>query len=148
MIECHGLGKNYANQVVVEDLDLIVEEGELLVLIGASGSGKTTTLIMLNRLIEPTTCRILIDGELQPDLFTRDEIRAILTGRYRLVLDSESTLGPSDTYMDHGHQGIVFHRGGQPFARAPAHRFFAAHYILDVEVSAVTLQLPIAHLPS
>lgn len=55
--------------------------------------------------------RILIDGELQPDLFTRDEIRAIITGRYRLVLDSESTLDPSDNYMDHGHQGIVFHRG-------------------------------------
>ncbi len=38
-------------------------DGEFLVLIGESGSGKTTTLNMINRLIEPSGGRILIDGE-------------------------------------------------------------------------------------
>ncbi|HJW41228.1 MAG TPA: ABC transporter ATP-binding protein [Rhizomicrobium sp.] len=40
-----------------------VADGEFLVLIGESGSGKTTTLNMLNRLIEPSAGRIAVDGE-------------------------------------------------------------------------------------
>lgn len=39
---------------VVQDVNLKIEEGETLVLLGSSGSGKTTTLRMINRLIEPT----------------------------------------------------------------------------------------------
>jgi osmoprotectant transport system ATP-binding protein len=46
----------------VRDLDLKVPRGSLLVLLGGSGSGKTTTLKMINRLIEPTSGRILVDG--------------------------------------------------------------------------------------
>jgi len=46
----------------VRDLSLDVGEGELLVLLGSSGSGKTTTLKMINRLIDPTSGRILVDG--------------------------------------------------------------------------------------
>ena len=63
MIECIGVGKRFGSRAVVQDLDLRVEPGELLVLIGASGSGKTTTLKMLNRLIEPSEGRIELDGE-------------------------------------------------------------------------------------
>src|SRR5262245_57988137 len=46
----------------VQDVSLRVEKGQLLVLLGGSGSGKTTTLKMINRLIEPTSGRILVDG--------------------------------------------------------------------------------------
>ena len=48
--------------MVVEEIDLRVEQGEPLVLIGASGAGKTTILKMLNRLIEPSEGRVLIAG--------------------------------------------------------------------------------------
>ena len=47
-------GRSYA----VKDLSLRVNTGETLVLLGSSGSGKTTTLKMINRLIEPTGGRI------------------------------------------------------------------------------------------
>jgi osmoprotectant transport system ATP-binding protein len=47
----------------VRGLSLTVASGEFLVLIGESGSGKTTTLNMINRLIEPSAGRILVDGE-------------------------------------------------------------------------------------
>ena len=53
MIETVGLTKRYGNVVAVDDLSLTVNDGELLVLLGGSGSGKTTTLKMVNRLIEP-----------------------------------------------------------------------------------------------
>jgi len=46
----------------VENVSLEVAEGQLLVLLGGSGSGKTTTLKMINRLIEPTSGTIHIDG--------------------------------------------------------------------------------------
>jgi len=63
MIEARDLTKQYGALTAVDHLTLSVAEGELVVLLGGSGSGKTTTLKMLNRLIEPTSGQILIDGE-------------------------------------------------------------------------------------
>jgi osmoprotectant transport system ATP-binding protein len=62
VIELAGLGKRFGSTQVVENLSLEIERGELLVLLGGSGSGKTTTLKMVNRLIEPTTGSVRIDG--------------------------------------------------------------------------------------
>ena len=64
MIRLEGVGKTYDDgTVAVHELDLEVPEGETAVLVGPSGCGKSTTLKMVNRLIEPTTGRILLEGE-------------------------------------------------------------------------------------
>ncbi len=63
MIEIRALTKRYADAVAVQDLDLDVARGEVLVLLGTSGCGKTTTLKMVNRLIEPTSGSVRIAGE-------------------------------------------------------------------------------------
>ena len=47
----------------VNDLSLTIPAGKICVLVGPSGCGKTTSLKMVNRLIEPTSGRILIDGK-------------------------------------------------------------------------------------
>lgn len=86
MIDCQGLGKRYGEKVVVEGLDLKVDEGELVVLIGASGSGKTTTLKMLNRLIEPSEGRVFIDGEETGGLVPHELRRRIGYGAQRAGL--------------------------------------------------------------
>jgi osmoprotectant transport system ATP-binding protein len=63
-IRLEGLSKVYADGTVgVAELDLIFAAGELTVLVGPSGCGKTTTMKMINRIIEPTTGRIMIGGE-------------------------------------------------------------------------------------
>ncbi len=62
MITLEHITKRYGDHVAVDDLSFEVADGDVAVLIGPSGCGKTTTLRMINRLIEPTSGRILIDG--------------------------------------------------------------------------------------
>jgi len=68
MIELDKLTKTFPRkdgQTVraVDSVSLSVPEGEICVFLGPSGCGKTTTLKMINRLIEPTSGRVLINGE-------------------------------------------------------------------------------------
>ncbi|MEJ5913922.1 ABC transporter ATP-binding protein [Pseudokineococcus sp. 1T1Z-3] len=64
MIRLDGLGKRYPDgTVAVDSLDMGVGRGELIALVGPSGCGKSTTLRMVNRLIEPTSGRIVLDGD-------------------------------------------------------------------------------------
>jgi osmoprotectant transport system ATP-binding protein len=60
------VGKRYGTgpdaREAVDDLSLTIPAGRICVLVGPSGCGKTTTLKMVNRLIEPSSGRILIDG--------------------------------------------------------------------------------------
>jgi len=62
VITLDAVTKRYgADTVAVSELSLAVADGEVCVLVGPSGCGKTTTLRMINRLIEPSSGRILID---------------------------------------------------------------------------------------
>jgi osmoprotectant transport system ATP-binding protein len=63
VIELIHVEKKYDAAYAVRDISLDVYEGETLVLLGSSGSGKTTILKMINRLIEPTSGVIKIKGE-------------------------------------------------------------------------------------
>jgi osmoprotectant transport system ATP-binding protein len=62
VIALERLCKRYGERLAVGPLDLEVARGELLVLCGGSGSGKTTTLKMVNRLIAPSEGRVLLGG--------------------------------------------------------------------------------------
>jgi osmoprotectant transport system ATP-binding protein len=63
MIEFRNVKKSYKNNVILNDFNLKIEEGNLVVLIGSSGCGKTTLLKMINRLIETTSGEILVNGK-------------------------------------------------------------------------------------
>jgi osmoprotectant transport system ATP-binding protein len=63
-IRLERVSKRYPDgTVAVHDLTLDVPPGQLICLVGPSGCGKTTTMKMVNRLIEPSSGRILLDGE-------------------------------------------------------------------------------------
>ncbi|MDR7522864.1 MAG: ABC transporter ATP-binding protein [Armatimonadota bacterium] len=64
VIEVEGVSKRFPGSArpAVDDCSLRVASGELTVLLGPSGSGKTTLLKLVNRLYEPDSGRILIDG--------------------------------------------------------------------------------------
>jgi osmoprotectant transport system ATP-binding protein len=63
MIALEEVSKQYSHGAyAVDHLSLDIGDGELCVLVGPSGCGKTTTLRMVNRLVEPTSGRILFDG--------------------------------------------------------------------------------------
>lgn len=61
MIEVKNITKQFRQQKAVDNISFEVNEGENFVLLGTSGCGKTTTLKMINRLIEPTSGDIFIN---------------------------------------------------------------------------------------
>lgn len=64
MLSIKGLTKVYqGNTKAVDNVTLDIDDGEFVAFIGTSGSGKTTALRMLNRMIEPTSGTITIDGK-------------------------------------------------------------------------------------
>ncbi|MET9108204.1 ABC transporter ATP-binding protein [Streptomyces zhihengii] len=100
MIRFEQVGKVYADgTTAVDGLSFEVAEGELVTLVGPSGCGKTTTMMMVNRLIEPTTGRILVDGS---DIATVDPvelrrrigyvIQQVGLFPHRTVLDNTATV--------------------------------------------------------
>ena len=72
MIQFEHVTKSFENRPILKELNFTIESGELVTLIGESGCGKTTTLKMINRLLEPTTGRILINGR---DIMEENVIR-------------------------------------------------------------------------
>ena len=62
-LELQGLSKQFSTTLAVDDVSLMVEDGELVCLLGPSGSGKSTVLRMIGGFETPTSGGILIDGE-------------------------------------------------------------------------------------
>lgn len=62
-IEFKNITKQYGNKYAVNNVDLQIEEGEFVCFIGTSGSGKTTMMRMINRMVKETSGQILIGGK-------------------------------------------------------------------------------------
>ncbi|WP_030755838.1 ABC transporter ATP-binding protein [Streptomyces sp. NRRL F-5135] len=100
MIRFEQVGKVYPDgTTAVRDLSFEVAEGELVTLVGPSGCGKTTTMMMVNRLIEPTSGRVLVAGRdvrgADPVLLRRGIGYVVQQGGlfpHRTVLDNTATV--------------------------------------------------------
>lgn len=71
MLRFEHVSLSYGSQKIIDDISFEIQEGQMAVLIGSSGCGKTTTLKMINRLIEPTSGKIYINGK---DIAAQDRV--------------------------------------------------------------------------
>src|SRR5450631_3470652 len=63
MLSVHGLRSGYGKIEVLHDVDISIEQGQIVTLIGANGAGKTTLLKTISGLIRPTVGVIKFEGE-------------------------------------------------------------------------------------
>lgn len=73
LIVCQGLTKKYGSLTALDDLNLTLGRGRFVGLLGPNGSGKTTTIKLVNGLLQPTGGSILIDGA-KPGVHTHSVI--------------------------------------------------------------------------
>jgi multiple sugar transport system ATP-binding protein len=83
-VETRGIKKYYGDVAAVNGVDLIIKEGEFLVLLGPSGCGKTTLLRMIAGLETPSAGELLISGEVVNDLPPRARKIAMVFQSYAL----------------------------------------------------------------
>ena len=62
LLECRKLNRNYGGSFALNDIDLQIEPGRIVGLLGPNGSGKTTLIKLINGLLTPTGGEVLIDG--------------------------------------------------------------------------------------
>ena len=70
---CQNLTKRYGKLTALDNIDLELESGRIVGLLGPNGSGKTTLIKLANRLLQPTSRSILIDGK-APGVETKKSI--------------------------------------------------------------------------
>ncbi|MBA3469331.1 MAG: ABC transporter ATP-binding protein [Herpetosiphonaceae bacterium] len=63
ILELHGITVNYGGIRAIENIDLVVNTGEVVTLIGANGAGKSTTLRAISRLVNPLSGKIIYAGK-------------------------------------------------------------------------------------
>jgi len=96
--------KEAGGMLAAAEVDFTVERGELFVVMGLSGSGKSTVLRMINRLNEPTTGSLLVDGEEVTTLSER-RLREVRNRRIGMVFQHFSLL-PHRTVRDNAAYGL------------------------------------------
>lgn len=63
VLECRSLCKSYDEKVALKNVNLKIQEGRIIGLLGKNGSGKTTLIKLVNDLLTPTDGEVLIDGK-------------------------------------------------------------------------------------
>ena len=70
ILECNGLSKRYGTKEALKNINLIIQPGQIIGLLGPNGSGKTTLIKLINGLLQPSAGSILVNG-MKPGLETK-----------------------------------------------------------------------------
>lgn len=89
VVRCLGLTKKYGGLIALNSVDLSIESGKIIGLLGPNGSGKTTLIKIINGLLTPTSGTVTIDGDL-PGIATKAKISYLPDNNY---LNSWMTVG-------------------------------------------------------
>ncbi len=106
------------NLLAVADVDLDIEAGELFVIMGLSGSGKSTVIRMLNRLIEPTEGTVELDGE-RIDQLNAAQLRRVRQRKLSMVFQ-HFALFPHRTVGENAAYGLKVQGVGEDERRQRA----------------------------
>ena len=106
MIEIKGLKKSFGSNRVLDGVDVSVEQGEVVVILGASGSGKTTLLRCINFLEEADSGSIDIDG-IQTDMTRRDRKKELDIRRKTALVFQNYNLFRNKTVIENVMEALI-----------------------------------------
>ncbi len=81
ILECKSLSMSYGSKKALDNIDLKIEPGRVIGLLGPNGSGKTTLIKLANGLLTPTSGEILINGE-KPGVNSKKRVSYLSDKRY------------------------------------------------------------------
>ena len=97
LVECYNLTKCYSGGApAVDDLNLTIESGHIIGLLGPNGSGKTTIIKMINGLLKPTKGTVLVEG-LKPDSISKSIVSYLPERTY---LEAGKTVGDLISFFE------------------------------------------------
>lgn len=64
LVKCNNLCKNFDNKIILKDVNLSIQKGRIVGLLGKNGMGKTTLIKLINDLLTPTSGEVLINSEI------------------------------------------------------------------------------------
>jgi polar amino acid transport system ATP-binding protein len=117
MVRCHALRKSFGRLEVLRGIDLTIERGRVVCVVGPSGSGKSTLLRCLNHLEEPQGGRVYVDGELIGYSERGGRLRPLPDARLRRQRESIGMvfqrfhLFPHRTALENVMEGLVAVKG-------------------------------------
>ncbi|MDG6327896.1 amino acid ABC transporter ATP-binding protein [Glaesserella parasuis] len=117
MIKVRNIHKTFGNNTILRGIDLDIQKGQVVVILGASGSGKTTFLRCLNALEVPEQGTITFDNDapLYIDFATKSAKKEILTLRHKSGMVFQNyNLFPHKTAIENVIEGPVFVQGKKP----------------------------------
>lgn len=98
-LECKNLTKDYGNVMALSDVNLTLESGRIVGLLGPNGSGKTTLIKLANGLLQPTSGEILLNG-LKPGPETKAFVSYLPDANYLPDwMNVEALVGMFDDFM-------------------------------------------------
>ncbi|MGV9805371.1 amino acid ABC transporter ATP-binding protein [Micromonospora chersina] len=117
MVQCHSLRKSFGRLEVLRGIDLTIDRGRVVCVVGPSGSGKSTLLRCLNHLEEPQAGRVYVDGELIGYSERGGRLRPLPDARLRRQRESIGMvfqrfhLFPHRTALENVMEGLVAVKG-------------------------------------
>ncbi len=105
LVEIRGLSKKYGDNVVLDKIDLDIEQGEVVAIIGPSGTGKSTLLRCLNLLEKPEEGTVRFDG-VSFDLTKRNKKDTLALRQYTEMVFQQFNLFRQKTALENVMEGL------------------------------------------
>lgn len=105
LIEIRGLSKRFGNNVILDHIDLDIEKGQVIAIIGPSGTGKSTLLRCLNLLEKPESGTITIEG-IKYDLTTKSRKEKLQLRQYTEMVFQQFNLFKQKDALENVEEGL------------------------------------------